>query len=104
MRPSDGLDRLLRQAIADTRLIQCAYHGRRRVVEPHDYGVQTRVPRLLVYQLRADGTAGGDAKGWRLLDVGKLTEVVMLGERFPGSRGGAHERHMSWDEIYARVR
>jgi hypothetical protein len=99
-----SLDERLRLAIAERRLIQVRYNGTQRVAEPHDYGVQKGVTRLLVYQLRA---AGGDPRksprGWRMLDIAKVEACDVLDEPFKGSRGPAHERHYVWDVIYARV-
>ena len=99
-----SLDEQLRLAIAERRLIQVRYDGKRRVAEPHDYGVQKGIVRLLVYQLRA---TGGDPRknprGWRMLDIAKIEACDVLDEPFKGSRGPAHQRHNVWDVIYARV-
>jgi hypothetical protein len=99
-----SVDEQLRFAIANRRLIQVSYTGRVRVAEPHDYGVQKGVTRLLSYQR---GAAGGgprkDATGWRLLDLSKIERCLVLDETFPGSRGQAHHAHYVWDTLYARV-
>src|SRR5688572_5780311 len=57
-----ALDEHLRFAIANRRLIGLKYSGSVRVVEPHDYGVQKGVPRLLGYQQSTVSS------GWRLFD------------------------------------
>jgi hypothetical protein len=44
-----SLDAELRTAIADKRLIELRYKGAVRIAEPHDYGVQNGVERLLIY-------------------------------------------------------
>jgi hypothetical protein len=60
--------------------------------------------KLLVYQLLVDGVASGNrAPGWRLLDVAKIGACKVLEQTFPGSRGDAHEQHMNWDAVFARV-
>ena len=59
--------------------------------------------KVLVYQLHADGAAGGAAQGWRLLDLAKIGVCKVLEETFAGSRGDAHEQHMRWDAVFARV-
>lgn len=107
---AEGIDTRLRFAVENKRLLQLTYHGVRRVVEPHDYGLQKGLPRLLVYQLRttssADGSAGrrqANEKGWRLLDVSKLEACTVLDETFRGSRGAEHQAHCVWDTVYARV-
>jgi hypothetical protein len=106
----EAIDTRLRFAVANRRLIQLTYHGTRRVVEPHDYGLQKGARRLLVYQLRTISSNGGSAssraggeKGWRLLDVSKIEECAVLDETFRGSRGNEHHAHHVWDTIYARV-
>lgn len=117
----ESLDAQLRRAIAERRLVQLRYGGKLRVAEPHDYGVQGGSVKLLIYQLRAadnDGGAVGGSpsngapsngarsngvRGWRMLEVPKIAECVVLDETFPGSRGDAHQRHHAWDEVYARV-
>lgn len=99
-----ALDSIVRAAIAGRRLVGLTYHGRRRVAEPHDYGVVNGTTRLLVFQLRDEAKGDGDrARGWRLLDVEKIGTCEMLAETFAGSRGAAHQRHREWDVVYARV-
>jgi len=101
---SDSLDQRLRFAITHKRLIRFRYHGSERVAEPHDYGVQNGVTRLLAYQLRGPvRSARSAAVGWRLLDLSKLEDCVVLDEMFPGSRGAAHQQRLVWDVLHARV-
>jgi len=101
---SGGFDHQFRSAIRNKRLIQLRYHGRSRVAEPHDYGINKGTARLLVYQLRAPvDRPGRSVKGWRLLDVSQIEDCVVLDEAFPGSRGTSHHNHMEWDVLYARV-
>jgi hypothetical protein len=101
-----SLDEQIRFAIENKRLLEITYLGKRRIVEPHDYGVQKRVERLFVYQLRTVSPPSSDRRtiGWRLLDVPKIEHCVVLNETFPGSRGRDHKNHMTWDILYARVR
>ncbi len=107
MTPSQ-LDGQLRFAIAEKRLIAIEYQGRRRVVEPHDYGSMKGRTRLLVYQRSAGGSSDSSkrsrrATGWRLLDVQKIAACEVSTRTFAGSRGSAHSQHMSWDAVFARV-
>jgi len=100
-----SVDSRIRQAIAERKLVEIRYKHQTRIVEPHDYGVQVGVDRLLVYQLRVTGaSAGKDATGWRLLDVEKIESLVVLETTFKGSRGAAHQEHHAWDVLYARVK
>jgi hypothetical protein len=99
-----SLDEQLRFAIANKRLIQVAYGGSLRVAEPHDYGVQKGVTRLLIYQLRSSNAPERKAAtGWRLLDAEKIETCQVLEETFSGSRGEGHQRHYAWEVVYARV-
>ena len=99
-----SIDEQLRFAIANKRLIQVAYRGDLRVVEPHDYGVQHGSANLLVYQLRGSGHGHGSReKGWKMLTVSKIDSCAVLDETFSGSRGQPSQQHLAWDIVYARV-
>ena len=93
------VDHQLKSAIAQKRLIQFTYSSVSRLAEPHDYGIQHDVVRLLVYQLHSTPFS----KGWRLLDVAKMEHLVVLPQTFDGSRGAAHRHHTQWDRVFARV-
>lgn len=102
-RPHPSWDRRLRRAIAEKRLVELGYHGHRRVVEPHDYGMRNGRVMLLVYQVCGGSSRASPAQGWRLLDVTKITDCTVLAETFAGSRRAPHQRHYAWDTVYARV-
>jgi hypothetical protein len=95
------IDRQIRTAINERRLVELVYGRHRRIVEPHDYGVRRGVPKLLVYQVRGD--SAGPVPGWRELDVPKIGDFLLLDETFPGGRGTEHDEHKSWDRVYMRV-
>jgi hypothetical protein len=101
--PEISLDAQLRFAINSKRLIQFRYHDALRVAEPHDYGVQKGVTRVLAFQLRGASSRTTSARGWKLLDVTKISGCIVLDEPFAGSRGQAHQQHYVWDVLYARV-
>ena len=99
-----SVDEQLRFAIANKRLMQLRYNDSLRVVEPHDYGVKKGAAMLLAYQRRSPGgSAQKAATGWRLFDVSKIAECLILEEMFRGSRGDVHQQHHVWDVLYARV-
>jgi hypothetical protein len=96
-------DAQIREAIAGKSLLQLHYKNQTRVVEPHDYGVQHGVRRLLVYQLNSSRGTGSHSVGWRLFDVGKIESLSVLEAKFKGSRRAAGQDHHTWDVLYARV-
>jgi hypothetical protein len=102
--PRESLDEQLKSAIASKRLIQFRYDDRVRVAEPHDYGVQKGATRLLVYQLWEPGVRyRTGVRGWRLLELAKISECVILARTFRGTRGDSRQHHYQWDVLYARV-
>ena len=98
-----SLDQRIRFAIGHKRLVEIAYKGGGRIVEPHDYGIKDGVQRLLVYQLRGPARPGQSATGWRMFDVAKIESLVVLEMEFSGSRGESHRDHTAWDTLYTRV-
>ena len=98
-----SVDTRIREAIAEKHLVEVRYKKQTRIVEPHDYGIQHGMARLLVYQLNSTGGAGGHSIGWRLFDAGKIESLSVLEAKFKGSRRAAHQDHHTWDVLYARV-
>lgn len=101
-RDFSALARDIRRAIADKRLVELFYESKRRIAEPHDYGIQKGGAKLLVYQV--GGESSSRIPGWKHLDVAKIERLVVLDEAFRGSRGAAHRHHKSWDVLFARVK
>jgi len=91
---------LLYGAIQNKRLIRFRYKSKERTAEPHDYGVQKGVPRLLSWQV--GGQSSSSLPGWRWFDVAGMKDVEMLDKSFPGNREGSGEHHR-WDRIFIRV-
>ena len=94
-------DQQFRSAIAQKRLLRLGYKGKRRLVEPHDYGIKGGVVRIFVYQLSDE--SGGPARGWRLLDTPEVSGCEVQEATFAGGRGDGLQHHMEWDELFARV-
>jgi hypothetical protein len=95
-------DRILRRAIAARRLVTFVLDDRRRIAEPHDYGVIDGVPRLFFYQV------GGESRsippvGWRWGVLSKLSRLELLEERFAGPRPAPSGQHHRWDILIASV-
>ena len=43
------------------------------------------------------------SRGWRLLDVSKISELAVLDDTFAGSRGSGRSHHSAWDTLFMRV-
>ena len=100
----ESLDVQLRFAIAHKRLIQLTYGGHVRALEPHDYGVQKGMLRLLAFQIRGGSShAKGGKYGWKLLSLSRIEACTVLDDRFPGSRARSTQEHLVWDQLFARV-
>jgi hypothetical protein len=99
-----SLDEQLRFAMAHRRLIRFSYQGTHRVAEPHDYGIQKGITRLLTYQLSKAGVSPSAVRGWRLLDTSRMSDCAVLVRSFRGSRAQSRQHHYTWDVLYARVK
>jgi hypothetical protein len=81
MAVEERLDQILRRAIAEKRLIRFEYKGKERIVEPHDYGIEKRIARLLSWQV--GGQSDGRIPEWRWFDVGDMQSSKCWTGRFP---------------------
>lgn len=91
---------LLYGAIRKRRLVKFRYKNKERIVEPHDYGVQKGITRLLSWQV--GGQSNGHIPGWRWFDVSDIHACEMLGTSFAGNRDVSGKHHQ-WDEVFIRV-
>lgn len=97
------MDELIRQAIAERRLVAYRYNGQRRVGEPHLYGTMNGRPMLLVYQ--TEGTSfAGPYPNWRRLSLDGISRLTITGRSFEHSRLRADAMESEWTEIWAMVR
>lgn len=94
------LDQVLHRAIERKHLLRFIYKGHERVVEPHDYGIQKGIGRLLCWQV--DGQSGSSIPGWRLINVADIQSCEILDRQFSGGREVPGEHHR-WDKIFIRV-
>ena len=97
-----NVDRLLRHAIGERRLISFLLNGCRRIGEPHDYGVHKGVPRLFFYQIGGESNSG-TALGWRWAEVPKISQLQVLENTFAGPRLASSGAHQQWDTLFASV-
>ena len=94
-------DSLLWQAIERRRLIRLVYHGKERLVEPHDHGVLNSSLQLLGYQVA--GLSSRPLPNWILMKVDDMEDLHMLENTFAGGRPTASGRHLQWDILFIRV-
>ena len=95
------LDRTLRKAIRTKHLLRFKYKDQERITEPHDYGIQKGIVRLLCYQV--GGESRNRLPGWRWIDVPEMRDCRMLEQRFAGNREAASGTHHRWDQVFIRV-
>lgn len=97
------IDRLLRSAIAEKRLVMFTLDGLRRIAEPHDYGLIGGVARLFFYQVGGESRSGAPV-GWRWADLGRMAGLEVLRDQpFAGTRPTSSGRHVHWDTLLASV-
>src|ERR1051326_1103665 len=93
---------LILQAISGRRLVFFQYHGKERLAEPHDYGIQHGARRLLAFQVGGESSTGR-LPSWRLIDVDDIERLGLTNRRFPGNRSTPSGQHHKWDALFARV-
>ena len=90
------------RAIREKRLIEFTYKSCGvRIAEPHDYGIQNGIERLLAFQLSESRTR--TERGWKDLHLADIRSLRVLEQRFAGSRGDSSQKHRTWDVLFARV-
>ena len=92
----------LYKAIDQTRLLRLLYKNRERVVEPHDYGIQNGVAKLLAYQIA--GSSSHKLPNWRWMEEELISDIHILERTFPGGRPTPSGKHHKWDKLFIRVR
>lgn len=96
------MDREIRDAINERRLVDFTYHDLHRVAEPHVYGVHDGKFQLLTYQVAGDSSSGG-LPNWRRVELSEVTALRALSQTFPGRRPNPSGKHSDFDEIIAVV-
>lgn len=96
------VDRVLRLAITERRIVTFTLHDLPRRAEPHDYGMIDGVARLFFYQVGGRSRSGRPV-GWRWAVVSEMSDLAMLDERFTGARPSPTGRHVDWDLLFASV-
>ena len=96
------VDRLLRAAIVEKRLVSFTLHGLPRRAEPHDYGLINGAVKLFFYQVGGRSRSGRPI-GWRWAVVSEISDLAILDDTFHGSRPSPSGHHIRWDALYATV-
>jgi hypothetical protein len=89
-------------AIENTRMIRFAYHGKDRLVEPHDHGILNGSVQLLSWQVA--GRSSRHLPNWLLTKVDEMTDLVLLDDTFPGGRPTASGEHINWEVLFIQVK
>ena len=95
-------DPLLWSAIEHRRMVRLVYHGKDRVVEPHDHGILNGSVQLLGYQIA--GSSSRPLPNWILMKVHEMANLELLKQTFAGVRPTASGKHLHWDVLFIRVR
>jgi hypothetical protein len=93
---------LLWTAIENRRMVQFRYHGKDRLVEPHDHGILNGSVQLLSWQV--GGRSSRRLPNWLLTKVDEITDLVLLDQTFPGGRPTASGKHIHWEVLFIRVK
>jgi hypothetical protein len=99
--PEPRIDRLLRAAIEQKRLVQFVYKAKPRIVEPHDYGIHKGEVKLFGYKV--GGKSSEPLPNWRWALVNSISDLTLLNRTFPGRRPTLSGKHRQWDRIFIRV-
>jgi hypothetical protein len=94
-------DPLLLSAIERRRMIRLVYHGKDRLVEPHDHGVLNGAVQLLGYQVA--GASSRPLPNWILMKVNEMGHLEVLEKTFAGGRPTTSGKHLRWDVLFIRV-
>jgi hypothetical protein len=94
-------DPLLWAAIENKRTIQLVYHFKKRILEPHDYGILNGSVQLLGYQFA--GLSSRPLPNWLLMKTDEITDLELLTQTFQGGRPTASGKHRRWDKLFIRV-
>jgi hypothetical protein len=94
-------DPLLWSAIEHRRMLRLVYHGKERLVEPHDHGILNGTVQLLGYQVA--GSSSRPLPNWILMKVTEMEGLGMLENTFAGGRPTAAGKHLRWDVLFIRV-
>ena len=79
---AETLIRLIRQALAERRLVKFSYHGYTRLVEPHALGHVTEGRLALLGWQVSGGSRSEPPPGWRTFVVAEISSLKFIGQTF----------------------
>jgi hypothetical protein len=90
------------KAIKQRRMMRLIYHGKVRIIEPHDHGILNGSGQLLAWQVA--GSSSRPLPNWILMKVDEMLDLTTLPDTFPGGRPTDSGEHRRWDKLFIRVR
>lgn len=93
---------LILTAIHERRLLRFTYHGKDRIVESQDYGIQKGVAHLFTFQVGGESSSSR-LPDWRKFAVQRMSDVELLPQNFRGTRSVPAQKHQEWDVLFAGV-
>lgn len=99
---ANHMEQLIQEAIATKKLVEFAYGGHQRLIEPHVLGVNGGVIQVFGYQIAGSSSSGGIPE-WRFFDLLKISGLKLTSTSFHGRRPFPSGKHSSWDRQIAIV-
>jgi len=70
-------------AINQREVLRVSYDGGDRHIEPHAIGSNSNTGKTLIRAFQTDGASvSGEAEGWKLMSLGKISSIEKTGETF----------------------
>jgi hypothetical protein len=89
------------KAIKQRRMMRLVYHGKERIIEPHDHGILNGSVQLLAWQVA--GFSSRPLPNWLLMKVDEMAGLITQPDTFPGGRSTGSGEHVKWDKLFIRV-
>jgi hypothetical protein len=83
-------------------VIRLLYHGRIRILEPHDHGILKGSVQLLAYQVGSSSSRR--LPNWIPMKAEAIIDLELLDQTFPGGRPTASGKHLKWQTLFIRVK
>jgi hypothetical protein len=100
---SDAFE-LIKEAIAEKKLISAVYHERRRDLCPHVLGWKSDREHALFFQVGGESAKGlAIAGSWRCLNLDELSEVQIIKGEFRSGPGYYDSPQKCVDKIEAQI-